>query len=585
MLERIKNEVPNQPGCYIYRNENNEIIYIGKAKNLKKRMSSYFNRIQNLKTTKLVQEIADFEYFITNTERESLILENRLIKEHQPKYNIMLKDDKTYPYIVITSEEHPRVLKVRNKKFKGEYFGPYPDNSFVNTVLEYINPRTKLRKCRKLPKEECIYYHLNQCYAPCIKALSNEEVKSYVNEVRSYLQGNMTKLKQSINDDMLKAAEKMDFEQAAKDRDILEKIETYRKRQVIDLKTNRSFDVIGIYYDNTDVSIAIVKFTEGIISNIEYLMNSYYTDISSAISSMLFNYYQNEEINYFLSEDDQVCAVMEHIINSEKMNSYLKDYQEVTMLAEVNAREYFKNNAERLRKKTARSDNNGFKDLEKMVGKKLQYIEMFDISHLGGDAQVAGKVVYENGVKNPKLYRKYKIKTAGHGDEYGSMYEVLERRLKRVSTGEETMPDLILLDGGKGQMQVALKVLKQLDLNVPLVGLVKDDKHRTRAMINKNFDEMPLKINSNLYKFLYNIQEEVHRYAIDFHHKSRQNQLLKSELDNINGIGPTRRRILLSEFQTMEQIKNATLEEFIEKNIPKSVAINIIEYFSQKEKS
>ncbi len=582
MLDRIKNEVPQKPGCYIYRNAENEIIYIGKAKNLKKRMMSYFNRVQNLKTTKLVSEISDYEYFITNTERESLILENRLIKEHKPKYNIMLKDDKTYPYIVITTETHPRVLKVRDKKIKGEYFGPYPDNSFVNMVLEYINPRTQLRKCRVLPKEECIYYHLKQCYAPCINETTKDKVDNYQKEVKAYLQSNMGKLKKSITEDIENAVELMDFESAAKYRDLLVKIEEYRSRQVIDLKTDKDFDVIGIYYDNTDVSIAIVNFVKGAINNIEYLMNSYYTDVEETISSMLFNYYQNKEINYFLSVDEMVINIMETIIISEKMNDYLKDYQEILTLSDINAREYFKNNAERLRKKTMTTENNGFKELEKIVGKSLPIIEMFDISHLGGDAQVAGKVVYENGKKNPKLYRKYKIKTAAKGDEYGSMREVLDRRLKKVVTGEELMPDLIILDGGKGQMSVAMDVLNELDLNVPLVGLVKDDKHRTRAMINKNFEEYPLKINSNLYKFLYKVQEEVHRYAIDFHHKSRQNQVLKSELDNIPGVGPARKKMLLIEFKTMENIKKATLDELIERKIPSNIALNIIEYFREK---
>lgn len=583
MIERIKVEVPQKPGCYIYRNQSNEIIYIGKAKNLKKRMMSYFNRVQNLKTTKLVSEIVNFEYFITNTERESLILENRLIKEHQPKYNIMLKDDKTYPYLVITNEEHPRVLKVRNKKLKGEYFGPYPDNSFVNTIIEYINPRTQLRKCRILPREECIYYHLNQCYAPCIKYFSPEEVKTYTEEVRAYLQGNMTKLKRDLQSDMEKAAMEMDFESAAVHRDLITKIDDYRSRQVIDLKTDKDFDVIGIYHDNTDISISIINFEAGAISNIEYLMNSYYTDMEETACSMLFNYYQNKNLKYFLTESDMIAGIMESIIISEKMNDYLKDYQEVISLANLNAREYFKNNAERLRKKTLKTENAGFKELERIVGKKLEYIEMFDISHLGGDAQVAGKVVYQNGMKNPKLYRKYKIKNAARADEYGSMHEVLFRRLSRVVSGEENVPDLIILDGGKGQMKVALTVLAELEINVPLVGLVKDDKHRTRAMINKNYDEHILKINTDLYKFLYNIQEEVHRYAIDFHHKSRQNQLLKSELDNIPGVGLTRKKILLTEFKSIEAIKNASIDELIMKKIPKNVAQNIIKYFHEKE--
>ncbi len=584
MLERIRAEVPKKPGCYIYRDKHHQIIYIGKAKNLNKRMQSYFNRAQNLKTTKLVSEIIDFEYFITNTERESLILENRLIKEHQPKYNIMLKDDKTYPYILITDEAHPRVLKVRQKKMRGTYFGPYPDNAFVNMVIEYINRNSQLRKCRILPKEECIYYHLKQCYAPCIKYFSPEEVKVYTNEVKEMLENNMSRLNRRLKEEMQTAAENLDFETAANLRDISLKISEYRERQVIDVKTTKDFDVIGMYKDKTDISLAIMNFRDGYMVNIDYLLNSYYTDVEDTLSSMLFNYYSDRETNLHMTSNESVDQVMQSLILSETMSAHLIDYQEILELSSINAKEYLRNNVERLRKKMNDQTNKGFIELEQMAGRSLPIIEMYDISHLGGDAQVAGKVVYENGKKNNKLYRKYKIKTAKAADEYGSMYEVLYRRLKRVASREEEAPSLILLDGGKGQMSMALQVLAELNLDVPMLALVKDDNHKTRAMLNKNYQEMRLDHKSNLYKFLYEVQEEVHRYAIDFHHKSKNNEMLKSELDQIPGLGPVRKKNLMREFKTIDNIKAANVDELMACKLPKSTAQNIIDYFESKEK-
>ncbi len=583
MLERIRSEVPKKPGCYIYRDKTNTIIYIGKAKNLNKRMQSYFNRSQNLKTTKLVSEITDFEYFITNTERESLILENRLIKEHQPKYNIMLKDDKTYPYILITQEAHPRILKVREKKMRGTYFGPYPDNAFVNMVIEYINRNSQLRKCKNLPKEECIYYHLKQCYAPCIKYFTPEEVKVHTDEVKSLLDNNMSKLNRTVKAEMDVAAVNLDFENAAKLRDISLKISEYRERQVIDVKTNKDFDVIGIYKDKTDISLAIMNFRDGYMVNIDYLLNSYYTDATDTLSSMLFNYYADRDVNLHMSLDEDVDQIMQSLIISESMSAHLIDYQEILELSRINAKEYLRNNVERLRKKMMQVTNKGFEELKQMAGDSLEFIEMYDISHLGGDAQVAGKIVYENGKKNPKLYRKYKIKTAKAADEYGSMFEVLDRRLRKIADGEEEAPNLILLDGGKGQMTVALEALEKYGLNIPMLGLVKDDNHKTRAMLNKNYQEMQLDQKSNLYKFLYEIQEEVHRYAIDFHHKSKNNEMLKSELDQISGLGQVRKKNLMLHFKTIDNIKQATIEELMEVKIPKNVATNIVNYFKEQE--
>lgn len=573
MIDRILSEVPDKPGCYIYKNGDGKIIYIGKAKNLKKRMSSYFNRVHNIKTTKLVSEIMDFSYIVTTNERESLILENNLIKEHSPRYNIMLKDDKTYPYIVITNEVEPRILKVRDRKFRGTYYGPYPSNSFVNNVVQLINRETKLRQCHKIPKETCVYYHLNQCYGPCIKEFSTDEVKVYKEEVASLLRDDMYGLKRLILSKIKSSAKNMEFEKAQELKEILDQTESFKDRQAIELDGGHDFDVVGIYMDKSWVSIAIINVVGGIVHNINMSIHSYIEDYKSVVISYLYEYYEQKKLTKFVCEDELLREMIKNIFIAEPIVSHLKEYRNLEQMTIDNAREYYKNNVDKLTKLVMDDSKTGFEELKILTKSNLELIEMYDISHHAGDGQVGAKIAYLNGQKQTKLYRKYKIKSAAKMDEYGSMREVLDRRIRRMINDSEQVPTLIILDGGKGQINICIEILKKYSVldDIMVIGLVKDEKHTTRAIMNKSLKQMPLDRSSKLYKFLYQMQEEVHRFAIDFHHKSVSNSMVMSKLDNIAGLGPKRKKLLMEKFTNISNIKNASYQELKALKIPDNV--------------
>lgn len=573
IAERIKNEVPTSPGCYIYKNKDGKIIYIGKAKNLKKRMLSYFNRVHNVKTTKLVSEIADFTFIITTNERESLILENNLIKEHMPRYNISLKDDKTYPYIVITDEAHPRVLKVRNRKLKGTYYGPYPSNTFVNEVVQTINRATKLRKCQNIPKNSCVYYHLNQCYAPCIIKATEQDIKEYKNEVSNLLSDDLSGLKNLLLQKIQEYAKILEFEKAQNLKIIYDQAKSFKDRQAVELVGGKDFDVIGVYCNSSWVSIAILNVVGGIVHNINLSLHSYVEEFDSVVISYLFEYYNGKKLYSFVCENEKLRELIANVFVAEPIVSHLKEYRNLEAMTLENAREYYRNNVDKLTKLVMDDSKSGYEELKLLANSSLKLIEMYDISHLGGDAQVGAKVAYLNGKKSTKHYRKYKIMEANKQDEYGSMREVLDRRISRMINDDEEVPDLIILDGGKGQINVCLEVLSKYGYQdeMMVIGLVKDDKHQTRAIMNKNLEQMPLNKNTKLYKFLYQIQEEVHRFAIDFHHKSKSNSMIMSKLDTIEGLGPKRRKVLIEKYETLEGIKKASTEELKQLKIPPKV--------------
>ncbi len=581
IIDKIKSQVLDKPGCYMYYNNQNQIIYVGKAKNLKKRMLSYFNRANNIKTTKLVNEIAKFETFVTKTNHEALILENNLIKKYDPKYNILLKDDKRYPSIVVTRSKHPRILKVRDTKIKGKYYGPYPSNFFVNEIIEIINKEIPLRKCRTIPKEECIYYHIKQCYAPCIKVSDELEVKNYVKEIDNLLSNNLSKLYKLVTEKMKGSAEKLEFEKAAKYKNLLSLIDEYKQNQAIEFSRDINVDIYGLYYDDSWLSISIITVKDGKVQNVSSGLTSHNGEINESTISYLFTHYQLNEmpINFITSQENQTLInEIETNLVMNYHNSHLTEYKSLLEMAEFNSREYFKNNVNKITNKVLGNKNDGFETLKKIVKSPLHAIEIYDISHIGGDAQVGAKVVWRDGIKSPNEYRKYKIKEAKAADDYGSMREVLTRRLKRVVSGEECPPDLIILDGGKGQVSIGVEILKELGIfdKIKIFGLAKDEFHKTRAIVNKEGQEHQLDRTSSLYKLLFDMQEEVHRFAIDFHRQTKTKSLFTSKLDNISGLGIKRKRMLIDHFQTIEAIKEASVEDIQKLSIPRSVAENII---------
>lgn len=577
MLDKIKDTVPNNPGCYIYYNKNNEIIYVGKAKNLKKRMSSYFLKVHDIKTTKLVSDIVDFKYIITNSEVESLILENQLIKKHTPKYNINLKDDKTYPYIVLTNELHPRILKVRDKKISGTYFGPFPSNSFVNVVIKLTNRELKLRKCKILPNKSCIYYDLDQCYAPCIFDISSEK---YVEEARNMFAKDMKNIEKLIHKYMMQAASNLEFEKAQEYKLLLEQFATFTHRQIIDIDESVSVDAIEVYKDNNWMSLCIISIEKGNIKNIHTVIEPIYDDYIESVISYLYSYFDGDIKNDILSSDpDLNQAINDIFIVKAKTDNFV--YQSnILKMAKLNAMDYYKNNIEKISKLLIEDNQTGYNELQKMTNSSLDIIEMYDISHIAGDSNVGVKIAYKDGKKFTKLYRKFKIRNSKN-DEYNSMRELLDRRITNMIDDNEEFPNLIVLDGGKGQMTIAKEVLQKHGIldDIMLIGLVKNDKHQTEGIINKNNQLYKLDKKSKLYKFLYVMQEEVHRFAIDFHHKARTNNLFISELDKIEGLGPKRKKLLIQHFQSIEGVKKATFDELTSSGIPRNIASKIIEYF------
>ncbi len=588
IVELIKEQVSDKPGCYMYYNRSNQIIYVGKAKNLKKRMLSYFNRATNIKTSKLVGEIAKFETFVTTSEREALILENNLIKRHDPKYNILLKDDKRYPSIVVTKEAHPRVLKVRDTKRRGKYYGPYPSNFFVNEIIEVLNKEVPLRKCHNLPKEECIYYHIKQCYAPCIKNVSQAEVDEYRMQVDDLLKNNLSKMKKLLTEKMMKSAESLEFEQAGKYKSLIDLIEEYKQNQAIEFSRDIDVDIYGIYADDSWLSISIMTVREGRVQNVSSGITSYEGDITESLISYLYSHYLTNDTPLNFIIDEKFSESIKQIEDSLVINyhkSHLTEYKSLVDMATYNARAYFKNNVNKLTNKVLGKENDGFDVLKQVAKSDLHIIEIYDISHIGGDAQVAAKVVYQDGKKNPKLYRKYKIKEAIRADDYGSMREVLTRRLNRIASGEEVKPDLIILDGGKGQVSVGIEVLEAFGYQdtIKLFGLAKDDFHKTRAMVNKYGQEHELDRGSSLYKLLFDMQEEVHRFAIDYHRQTKTKSLFSSKLDNIPGLGVKRKRLLIDKFETIEAIRGAKVTDITKLGIPIKVAEQILATLNESQ--
>lgn len=583
MIEKIKT-VPQEPGCYIYYNKNKEIIYVGKAKNLKKRMSSYFNRKNNIKTQHLVSKIFDFDYFITSNEKEALILENNLIKKHTPFYNIVLKDDKKYPYIIITKGKTPKLIKTRNRKINGTYFGPFPSGSFVTSIINYLQKKTQLHKCNKIPKQECIYYHLNQCYAPCIKPENNEEiVKTEVEYLKNLLSNNLKNLIKLLKKDMEKKSQELKFEEANILKDMYIQAINLKESQAVQLQNKDSIDILNYYQDENFISLAILKLEKGKMINIHRSLIPYYDNPIEEIVSYVNEYYlSTSKPLSFATENENLQKSIEILLNIQSKKIITTEFKQLVEIAQTNAQEYYRKNIEKITKEFFIDKNKGFIELQRISNNDLHRIEMYDISHLGGDAQVGGMIVYIDGKKQNKEYRKYKIKDSKNlKDDYGSIREIIERRIIRgLESG--TLPNMIVIDGGKGQVSSVLGILEKYGLEdlILLIGLSKDSKHRTKGIINKNFEEKELVKSSELFKFFYKMQEEVHRFAITFHREVKVKSLFQSELDKIPGLGPKRKQILLQKFEYIENIKTAKKNDFEKINLPKNVIDKIIEHFS-----
>ena len=576
--------VPTKPGSYQMKNKDGIIIYVGKAKNLKNRLKSYFTGTVTGKTKMLVEDIDDFEYIVTTSELESLILEITLIKKYNPKYNILLKDDKTYPYIELTNEKYPILKVVRNvkrKKDKNYLYGPYPNVNAARKTVNIINRIYPLRKCDKLKKELCLYYHIHECLGYCKKQISEEEINQMKKEIISFLKGDAEIITKRLEEEMTKASELMNYEKALELKNMLEDIKITLNKQKIDLNKNYNFDLINYFKDKNYLSIEIFFIREG-------LLFGRHNEIISSITEP-----EEEIIEYLIKFYEQTSVLPKELYIPENLDENLiKDYFNIKVtkpqkgklknlldLAKENAKEHLDEKQELLKKDDELRMNaiNELKDLLKLD--KVSRMESFDNSHLFGTFYVGGMVVFNDFLPLKDEYRKYKI-AADVKDDLSAMKEVLYRRYYKVLMENLDKPDLIVMDGGKTQISVAKEIISSLGLNIPIIGLVKDDKHKTSQIMNDNYEILDIKKNSNLFLFLTKIQDEVHRYAINYHRNIKSKGALSSILDVVPGIGEERRKSLLRKFGSLKRIKEATKEELMEV-IPEEVANKLLTYLQE----
>lgn len=599
--EHLK-QLPEQPGVYIMKDTFGNVIYVGKAVVLKNRVRQYFQSSKNhsSKVKSMVKNIRSFEYIITDSETEALILECNLIKRYKPKYNVLLRDDKTYPYIkVTTNEDFPRVIKVRKvAKDKAKYFGPYTNITAVNDTLEVIRDTYPIRTCKididraiKNKMRPCLNYHIKKCMGPCTGKVSKEEYRQMVDEVIMCLSGKEEKLVEILTEKMQKCAADFRFEEAAVYRDKIKSLEEMVQKQKIDTNTlDLNQDIIAMARANNEACVQIFFVRNGKIVGREHFILEGVMDSSreSILGSFAKQFYMEQEYipkEIIIEDEIEDQGILEDILTAKKGQKVVirvpqkGEKKSLVEMVRKNALEYLEKFSDMNKRKYEKSIGalEELKNLLELEELPIR-IESFDISNIQGVDSIGSMVVYTNGKKDKKEYRRYKIKTVIGPNDYDSMAEILERRIKHGN-----LPDLILLDGGKGQVGAVRKVFDRYGIDIPLWGMYKDDKHRTKGLINET-REIELSKTSNLYRFVAGIQEEVHNYAITYHRSLRDKKLTKSELDNIPGVGEKRKKALLAKFKTLEGIKNATLEELEDTDTMNStVAEKVYDFFREKE--
>lgn len=616
-IEEELKKLPDQPGVYIMHDSKDAIIYIGKAVSLTKRVHQYFQASHNegIKKAQMVKQIARFEYIITDSELEALVLECNLIKEHRPKYNTMLRDDKTYPYIKVTlGEDFPRVLFSRQqKKDKSRYFGPYTSAGAVKNTIELINKLYQLRTCnRNLPRDTgkdrpCLNYHIHQCNAPCQGYISKEEYKERINQAVEFLNGNYGPIIKSLEEKMYEASEQMEFEKAIEYRELLGSVKQIAQKQKITHNDGEDKDIIALAADDRDAVVQVFFIRDGkLIGRDHFYVRIGNEDTKGQILSMFMKQFYSgtpfipREI--MLPEDVEDRQVLEEWL-SEKRGSkvYIRIPQKgmkekLVDLAQKNAELVLSQDKERLKREEGRTIG-ALKEIEKLLDMEdLQRVEAFDISNINGFETVGSMIVYEKGKPKRSDYRKFKLRTVSGPDDYASMYEVLTRRFTHGMREQEELeekelseeygsftrfPDLIMMDGGRGQVNICLKVLDELKLNIPVCGMVKDDNHRTRGLYFNNV-EIPIDRHSEGFKLITRIQDEAHRFAIEYHRSLRSKEQVHSVLDDIAGIGPSRRKALMKKYQSLEAIKQATVEDLADtETMNEKAAIAVYQFFRE----
>ena len=568
--------LPMEPGCYLMKDSQGTIIYVGKAKKLKNRVSSYFMGVHNYKTTKLVSEIVDFDYIVTHSEKEALLLEINLIKDYSPKYNIMFMDNSYYPYIQMTKERHPRLKIVRDvKDKKNKYFGPFPDATAAREIFKLLNRLYPLRKCNHIPNKPCLYYSLNQCLGPCINEVSEETYNEMTTQITKFIKGDVKEMVNDLQVKMEKASEALQFEQAKEYRDLIRYINHVTSKQHVQFNDQVDRDIIGYHVDKGYLSVQIFFMRNGKLLARDINLVPIYGDIDEELSSFIVHFYAKNTVpKEILMPKSEDLKLLEDVLECKVLQPTRGNKADLVKMACDNAKEM-------LEKKFMLMENAESKNVTAIdeLGQLLKIkrptvIELFDNSNIQGSYSVAGMVCFVDGKPSKNDYRKFKIKTVEGADDYASMKEVVYRRYFRVLMEGLRKPDLIIVDGGKGQIKAAKEVIDSLNLDIYVSGLSKDDKHSTALLLDQNGEAVDIDRKSQLFYLLTRMQDEVHRYAISFHKNVRSKSLFASILDEVDGIGEVRKKKLLRKFGSVKKMKEASLED-LEEILPKEIAKNL----------
>ena len=582
--------LPTSPGCYIHKDKNGTIIYVGKAKNLRNRVRSYFRGSHDTKTEALVSEIVDFEFIVTESNIEALLLEINLIKENKPKYNIMLKDDKSYPFIKITNERYPRLIITRQvKKDGGLYFGPYPDVGAANEIKRLLDRIFPFRKCTNPPSKVCFYYHIGQCMAHTICKKDEAYFKAMAQEVSDFLKGQDDKIIDDLKSKMNLAVQSMEFERAAEYRDLIQAIGTLRTKQRVMAKDLQNRDVFGYYVDKGWMCVQVFFVRQGKLIERDVNLFPYYNDPDEDFLTYVGQFYQEKSHlvpNEILIPQDIDEEAVKALVDTKILKPQRGEKKQLVNLAIKNARVSLEQKFNLLEKSVEKTQG-----AIENLGRLLQIptpvrIESFDNSNIMGTSPVSAMVVFINGKPSKKDYRKYKIKTVVGPDDYASMREVIRRRYGRVQRDGLTPPDLIVIDGGQGQVNIAKQVIQEeLGLDIPIAGLQKNDKHQTHELLfGDPLEVVELSRNSQEFFLLQRIQDEVHRFAITFHRQLRSKNSFSSQLDGIEGLGPKRKQNLMKYFKSLAKIKEASVDEIVEVGIPRAVAEAVHQHLNPQER-
>lgn len=564
--------LPSKPGCYLMKDKNGKIIYVGKAIKLNNRVRSYFRGVHDYKTTKLVANIDDFEYIVCGSEKEALLMEINLIKEHSPQYNIMFMDDKSYPYIKLSKTKAPLLSVVRNNKDKNAYyFGPFPNSGAAWDTKNLLNKLYPIRKCKNIPKKACLYYHLGQCLGPCIHEIDGKVYEKMAAEIKKFLRGDTKQILKELNEEMMKASEELNFEKAQEVHELIKSIEHTTASQNVMFKDKKDRDVFGYYFDKGYICIQGFFLRSGKIIERALSIAPIVEEVEEAFISYILQYYEHNPLPQEILLPQGLTIDLSEFLACDVHVPLRGEKKKLVDMVFDNAKNAHVNKFELVKRKDDEKEE-AMNQLSSLLGKDIHTIEIYDNSHISGKFNVSGMVVFEDGLPNKKEYRLYKLQ--GYRSDLDSMKEVIYRRYLRLLKEKRKQNDLLLVDGGYLQIQAAKEILDALEIEIKLAGLVKDDKHRTSNLMDVKGNIIDVKKDSPLFFLLTQMQDEVHRFAITYHKNLRKKAQTKSILDEVEGLGDVRKKKIWNHFKSLKNLKEASISD-IAKIVPQQVAENI----------